>query len=55
MEYLFAKQGAVLDESLARLKLVCRTYKGSRRVEEFEKVYTELRVWYEKAEQRCGE
>ena len=55
MEDLFAKPGALLDASLARLKLICRTYKGSRRVEEFEKVYQELREWYERADSRCGD
>mgnify|MGYP006164910871 CR=1 FL=1 len=43
MDMLFEKQGAFVQESLARLRKVNSTYRGERRLDEFEKVLTALR------------
>ena len=55
MDMLFEKQGAFVQESLARLRKVNSTYRGERRLDEFEKVLTALRERYEKLEQTSGE
>ena len=55
MDMLFEKQGAFVQESLARLRKVNSTYRGGRRLDEFEKVLTEFRERYERMEQRSGE
>ena len=54
MEHIFAKRGALLEESVARLQKICVTYQGTRRQEEFAKVYAKLKVWYEDMEVRCA-
>ena len=55
MDMLFEKQGAFVQESLARLRKVNSTYRGGRRLDEFEKVLTALRERYERLEQGSGE
>ena len=55
MDMLFEKQGAFVRETLARLRKVNSTYRGARRLDEFEKVLTELRERYERLEQTNAE
>ena len=55
MEHIFAPYAAIMTESIERLKKVCVTYKGKRRNEEFDKVYTELNEWYHDTMQDKGD
>jgi hypothetical protein len=55
MDMIFEKQGAFVQESLARLRKVNSTYRGGRRLDEFEKVLTEFRERYERLEQTNAE
>ena len=54
MEHIFAKRGALLEESKARLQKVFVTYKGQARQEEIAKVFANIKVWYEDTEIRCA-
>ena len=51
---MFAKRGAFLEESKARLRVVITTYKGKRRNEEMEKVYDGLDERFEEIEINCA-